>query len=72
ISALVGSLLERAASSEPTNAEIGEHLGDVYWTLGRRYEARYAWRAAQLTATGDDAPRLATKIADGLPAGARR
>ncbi len=65
-------LLERAASSEPTNAEIGEHLGDVYWTLGRRYEARYAWRAAQLTATGDDAPRLATKIADGLPAGARR
>ena len=65
-------LLERAASSEPTNAEIGEHLGDVYWTLGRRYEARYAWRAARLTATGDDAPRLATKIADGLPAGARR
>jgi tetratricopeptide (TPR) repeat protein len=65
-------LLERAAAAEPTNTEIGEHLGDVYWTLGRRYEARYAWRAAQLTAAGDDVPRLATKLAEGLPAGARR
>lgn len=65
-------LLERAAAAEPANAEIGEHLGDVYWTLGRRYEARYAWRAAALTATGDDGRRLATKIADGLAGGARR
>ncbi|MEG3165780.1 tetratricopeptide repeat protein [Sphingomonas sp. PB2P19] len=65
-------LLERAAAAEPTNTEIGEHLGDVYWTLGRRYEARYAWRAAQVTAAGDDAPRLAKKLAGGLAAGARR
>ncbi|TXC72833.1 tetratricopeptide repeat protein [Sphingomonas ginsenosidivorax] len=65
-------LLERAAIAEPTNTEIGEHLGDAYWTLGRRYEARYAWRAAQVTATGDGVTRLATKIADGLPTGVRR
>ncbi len=65
-------LLERASINEPANAEIGEHLGDAYWTLGRRYEARYAWRAAQVTAAGDDTARLATKIADGLPTGARR
>ncbi|WP_380785986.1 tetratricopeptide repeat protein [Sphingomonas sp. R86521] len=65
-------LLERAAVAEPANSEIGEHLGDVYWTLGRRYEARYAWRAAALTATGDDGRRLATKIADGLLSGSRR
>ena len=61
-------LLERAALSDPVNAEFGEHLGDLYWTLGRRYEARYAWRAAALTATPADAPRLATKIVQGLPA----
>lgn len=60
-------LLERAAAHEPANAEIGEHLGDAYWALGRRYEARYAWRAASLTATGPAAPRLAAKIANGLP-----
>ncbi|MEH3159930.1 MAG: tetratricopeptide repeat protein, partial [Sphingomonas taxi] len=60
-------LLESAARGDPVNAEIGEHLGDVYWTLGRRYEARYAWRAAELTAPADDATRLATKIARGLP-----
>ena len=61
-------LIERASKGEPANAEIGEHLGDVYWTLGRRYEARYAWRAAALTAEAKDAPRLADKIAHGLPA----
>ncbi len=65
-------LLERAAAAEPGNTEIGEHLGDAYWMLGRRYEARYAWRAAALTAAGDGVPRLAGKIADGLPVGARR
>ena len=60
-------LIERAAAGEPTNAEIGEHLGDLYWRVGRRYEARYAWRAAVLTATPAEASRLNTKIAQGLP-----
>lgn len=63
-------LLERAAQASPDNAEIGEHLGDAYWASGRRYEARYAWRAAQVVidakANPKDYDRLATKIADGL------
>lgn len=58
-------LLERAAQGEPGNGTISEHLGDVYWRSGRRYEARYAWRAAAIHAEGDDAQRLAAKIADG-------
>ena len=58
-------LLERAAQGEPANGTINEHLGDVYWRSGRRYEARYAWRAAAVHATGADAQRLAAKIADG-------
>ncbi len=61
-------LLERAAASDPINAEIGEHLGDLYWTIGRRYEARYAWRAAALTAPAADQARLSTRIVQGLPA----
>ena len=65
-------LLERAAQGEPANTEIGDHLGDVYWTLGRRYEARYAWRAALVTADTGDAARITAKIATGLPAAARR
>ncbi|WP_232473826.1 tetratricopeptide repeat protein [Sphingomonas sp. MA1305] len=60
-------LVEAAAIGEPDNAEIGEHLGDLFWTLGRRYEARYAWRAAQVVADAGDSQRLAGKIANGLP-----
>lgn len=56
-------LVERAAMTEPANAEINAHLGDIYWALGRRYEARYAWRAAALTADDGEQARLAAKIA---------
>ncbi len=58
-------LLELAAKGEPANSTISEHLGDAYWQLGRRYEARYAWRAAAVVAEAGDAPRLAAKIANG-------
>ncbi|MEH3105350.1 MAG: hypothetical protein PGN12_15800 [Sphingomonas phyllosphaerae] len=60
-------LVERAAEGDPLSAEIGEHLGDLYWQAGRRYEARYAWTAAQATATPAEMARLATKIEQGLP-----
>jgi tetratricopeptide (TPR) repeat protein len=59
-------LLERAAAGEPANAEIAEHLGDAYWTLGRRYEARYAWAAAAVTADPAATARLTTKQEQGL------
>ncbi|WP_416366438.1 tetratricopeptide repeat protein [Sphingomonas aurantiaca] len=65
-------LLERAGQGDPANAEIGDHLGDAYWTVGRQYEARYAWRAALLTAEPSDTARLTAKIANGLPPKARR
>lgn len=61
-------LLEKAAKGEPGNLTINEHLGDVYWRVGRRYEARYAWRAASGLAAGADEARLASKIANGPPA----
>jgi tetratricopeptide (TPR) repeat protein len=59
-------LLERAAAAEPAEAAINEHLGDAYWTIGRAYEARYAWRAALLTAEDKDKARLNSKIDIGL------
>jgi Flp pilus assembly protein TadD len=55
-------LLERASAGEPGEPTINEHLGDVYWALGRRIEARYAWRAALVTAEAKDAPRIKSKI----------
>ena len=40
-------LIERAVDLTPEpNAEILDHLGDVYWRLDRRDDARVQWRAA--------------------------
>lgn len=55
-------LLERASAGEPGEPTINEHLGDVYWALGRRIDARYAWRAALVTAEAKDLPRIRSKI----------
>ena len=35
--------LEGAVAKEPANAEINDHLGDVYWVLGRHREAMFQW-----------------------------
>lgn len=59
-------LLEKAAQGEPGSVTINEHLGDAYWKIGRRFEARYAWRAAALYASGEQKTRLSAKLADGL------
>ena len=61
-------LLERAARGDPSSVAINEHLGDVYWRVGRRFEARYAWRAAALYAEGEEKARLTGKMANGLTA----
>ena len=61
-------LLESAGAAAPADAEIAEHLGDVYWAVGRRYEARYSWKAARVVATPDATARLDAKILDGLVA----
>ena len=36
--------IEQAAQMEPSDAEVNEHLGDVYKALGRTAEARYEWQ----------------------------
>jgi tetratricopeptide (TPR) repeat protein len=59
-------LLESAASKALGDVTINEHMGDAYWKAGRKIEARYAWRAAQLSAEKDDAKRISSKIDMGL------
>ncbi len=63
--------LERAVAGDPAQATINEHLGDAYWAAGRRYEARYAWRAALVSAETDEATRLRAKIDSGPTAATR-
>lgn len=55
-------LLEAAAKAEGGDVAINEHLGDAYWRVGRRIEARFAWRAAAVLASGAAKDRLARKI----------
>ena len=59
-------VLEKAAAGAPGDATINEHLGDALWTAGRRFEARYAWTAAQVFAEGQAVARLAAKLRTGL------
>ena len=58
--------LQRAAEGDPAQAEIHEHLGDALYTAGRRIEARFAWRAALVTAEDKMKKRLDAKLAFGL------
>jgi tetratricopeptide (TPR) repeat protein len=60
------AILQRAAQADPAQAEIQEHLGDALYAAGRRYEARFAWRAALVNAEEVDKQRLQAKIDIGL------
>lgn len=59
-------VLQRAAVSDPAQAEIQEHLGDALYTAGRHFEARFAWSAALATADDEDSARIKRKIESGL------
>jgi Flp pilus assembly protein TadD len=58
--------LQLAAQKDPVQAEIHEHLGDALYKSGRRFEARFAWEAALVTAEDDIASRVKAKLASGL------
>ena len=58
--------LQRAAEKDPDQAEIHEHLGDALYTSGRKFEARFAWNAALVTAEEDIAARIKAKLDAGL------
>ncbi|MBU2091440.1 MAG: tetratricopeptide repeat protein, partial [Alphaproteobacteria bacterium] len=62
--------LERAIELRPGDPTINDHLGDAYWKVGRRVEARFQWQRV-LTLKPEDAELEASvqrKLADGLAA----
>lgn len=64
-------VLERAAEYLPGNAIVCDHLGDAYWQVGRKDEARFQWQHALILK--EDAEELnkdiiRKKIDKGLPA----
>jgi len=61
--------LERAIELDPADPEVNDHLGDVYWRVGRRLEAQYQWNRV-LTLSPDDKIRKSVegKLKDGLAA----
>ncbi|RYE01113.1 MAG: tetratricopeptide repeat protein [Sphingomonadales bacterium] len=59
-------LLETAVKGDPGGVVSNEHLGDAYWQLGRRYEARYAWSVAALYAEPEAQGRITGKLEKGL------
>lgn len=60
--------LERAVSLLPADVTVNEHLGDLYWRMGRRTEARFQWDRS-LTYSKDDniSQEIQKKLKDGLP-----
>ncbi|MEJ0059537.1 MAG: hypothetical protein WDM79_08195 [Terricaulis sp.] len=62
-------MLERAVELEPADALLNDHLGDAYWRVDRRIEARFQWqRALSLQPGPSDQALIETKLENGLPA----
>ena len=59
----------RAAELEPNDPIISDHLGDIYWMVGRETEAKFQWRRAlSFEPEADEANRIRRKLAIGLTA----
>ena len=59
--------LERAVVLRPEDPTINDHLGDAYWRVGRKFEARFQWkRALSLDPEKEMIPQIEEKLRDGL------
>lgn len=59
--------MEKAASLLPVDPIINDHLGDVYWAVGRTREAQFQWnRALSFDPEEADAERIRLKLSIGL------
>jgi tetratricopeptide (TPR) repeat protein len=58
---------EKASRLMPVDPIVTDHLGDIYWQVGRKREAQFQWRRA-LSFNPDDKekPRIQRKIEVGL------
>ena len=61
--------MEKASLLEPVDPVVTDHLGDVYWMVGRTREAEFQWhRALSFGPTEADAARIRKKLEQGLDA----
>jgi Flp pilus assembly protein TadD len=62
--------MERAVELLPTDPILNDHLGDIYWAVGRHREARFQWRRALSFGPHDDLDMdlVRRKIEQGLDA----
>lgn len=59
--------LERATELLPVDPIINDHLGDAYWAVGRKREARFQWRRAlSFDPEEKDETRIKLKLKIGL------
>jgi hypothetical protein len=59
--------MERASLLEPVDPIVTDHLGDVYWAVGRKLEARFQWRRAlSFEPEEKEAIRIRRKLEVGL------
>ena len=61
--------MEHAVELMPVDAVVNDHLGDVYWAVGRTREAEFQWRRALSFAEDSmdaDPDRIRRKLAVGL------
>ena len=60
--------LERATDLRAGDPIIAEHLGDAYWRVGRKLEAKFQWQHAKDNKPEpDDLKRIEGKLVNGLP-----
>ena len=61
--------MERAVELMPVDPVLNDHLGDVYWAVGRTREADFQWRRALSFSednTDADPDRIRRKLEIGL------
>lgn len=60
--------LEKAVELLPSDATVNDHLGDVYWRLNRKTEARFQWnRALTYAPEPKQVTAINKKLKDGMP-----
>ena len=59
--------LEKAIDLKPSDPTINDHLGDAYWKVGRKLEAKFQWNHARdLSPEPEDLEKILKKIEFGM------